>query len=132
MIEYHADGKAMIFNGRTSIPTMTDNPKTAYGNLKSCFHFIPMSVMFGVAEVMKLGASKYGLKNWRKQPIKASPYYDAIYRHLIAWYEEAEEIDSESKQSHLSHVIANAMILLDAIKQETLIDDRKDKEALSK
>lgn len=121
-------GKQDVTGKKVSI----DNPKTAFGNLKSCFHFIPMGVMFQVAEVMKLGAAKYGLKNWRKQPIKASPYYDAIYRHIIAWYEDTEEQDAESKQSHLAHIIANAMILLDATKQGKLIDDRTECEAIHK
>ncbi len=85
-----------------------------------------------VSKVMAFGAAKYGVKNWRKQPIRASTYYSAMLRHLIAWYEYSENDDRESSQPHLAHVIANCMILLDAQEQGTLIDDRDFSEILGK
>lgn len=105
------------------------NPKKAMGSLKPGFHTVPMSVMLEVAEVMRLGAAKYGQKNWREQAIDTSTYYSAMLRHLLSWFEDAEDLDPESGQHHLAHVIANAMIVLDGQKQGKLIDDRRFQEA---
>lgn len=111
---------------------VTDNPKKAYGDPKPSIHTIPMAVMVEVAEVMRGGAGKYGVRNWRKQPIKASTYYSAIFRHLVQWYEDVESVDADSGRSHLAHIIANAMLVLDAEKHSTLIDDREFSEVLVK
>lgn len=89
-----------------------------------------MEVVLQVAEVMKLGATKYGVKNWRRQPIKASTYYAAMFRHMVQWYELREEVDAESGQHHLAHAICCAMLVLDAAKHDALIDDRDFAEVL--
>jgi len=108
-----------------------DNPKKAYGDAKPSAHFFPSNVLFGVYEVMRQGAAKYGLKNWRKQPIRASTYYDAIDRHLKQWFELGEDADIESKRHHLEHIIAGASLVLDSIERGILIDDREQTEVLT-
>ena len=102
---------------------MSFNPKKAFGDLKERVSFIPPRIMLGLARVMALGAAKYGAFNWRKEPIDATTYYDAMHRHLAAWY-SGEEADPESKVSHLYHVMACATILLDSTEQGVLIDNR--------
>lgn len=102
----------------------SENPKKAFGALKPCMHYVPMNVMLAVAKVFELGAAKYGLKNFRVQPIDASTYYSAMHRHLIAFFEGGEDVDPESGQPHLAHVIAGAMILMDGLERGSLIDDR--------
>lgn len=110
--------------------THVENPKEAFGKLKPCIHLIPMFVILGVAKVMALGAKKYGQKNWRVQPINASTYYSAMCRHMVQWFELGEDIDEESQQHHLEHVIACAMIVLDGLRHGKLNDDRAFCEAL--
>jgi hypothetical protein len=105
-----------------------EDPKKAYGAQKPSMHFVPMNVMIGVARVFELGAKKYGLKNWRKQPVSISTYYDAIHRHLTMFFEVGVDLDQESKQHHLDHVIANCMIIRDGVDRKSIIDDRKDVE----
>jgi hypothetical protein len=102
-----------------------DNPKKALGDLKPSVHFVPMEVMLQVAKVMELGAKKYGRMNWREQPIQASTYYSAMFRHMIAWF-EGEDVDPESGQPHLAHAICCAMLVLDSERRGILIDDRFD------
>lgn len=109
-----------------------DNPKKAMGDLKPCVHYAPMSVMLQVAEVMRGGAKKYGVKNWRAQPIKVSTYYDAMFRHLTAWFEDGRDLDDESGQPHLAHIIACAMLLMDSQRLGILVDDRHECEVLTK
>ena len=109
-----------------------DNPKKAFGVAKSRLSFVPMNIIRDdVAEVMALGATKYGHKNWRKQPIDTSTYYDAAHRHLIAWFEDGEDVDPESKKSHLAHVICCMLIILDGLHRGELIDDRAKAEVLT-
>lgn len=118
---------------------MVDNPKMAFGNAKPCVRYLPMRILMGVARVMRTGAIKYGVKNWRVQPVAASTYYDAAMRHMIDWFEgpegiltEPQDLDPESGESHLDHAIANLMILRDGMGVKGFIDDRKLAEALTK
>ena len=103
---------------------VTDNPKQAYGHAKPSIHFLPTRPLLEVAEVMRHGAEKYGVRNWRQQPIKASTYFDAMYRHANSWYEDLQDTDPDSMRHHLAHLVANVLIVLDAIEHNTLIDDR--------
>jgi len=65
--------------------------------------------MTGLARVMMMGAEKYSRDNWKlyDQPDRLVA---AMLRHLMAW-KGGEIIDPESGESHLSHVIANAVML---------------------
>jgi F0F1-type ATP synthase membrane subunit a len=108
------------------------NPKMAYGIKKPSIHFIPMWIILVLAVVFALGARKYGLRNWRKEPVRASTYYDAAFRHATDWFEELIENDAESGVHHLAHAIAGFMIIMDAQRQGTLIDDRNNAEVIRK
>lgn len=63
----------------------------------------------GTAEVLTMGANKYGKENW-KQCNDVTRYKDALYRHFNA-YLKGEEFDSESGMSHLYHMSCNIMFL---------------------
>jgi Cu2+-containing amine oxidase len=114
-------------------PTTTpkaENPKEAFGKLKPQMHTLPTKPLLMVAEVMLSGAEKYGLRNWRNQPINASTYFDAIHRHLNEWFEDLIDLDKESLCHHLAHIAANCLITLDAMEHGTLVDDRDRSEVL--
>lgn len=76
------------------------------------------------AAVHKHGADKYGVRNWRKDPIRASTYIAAIQRHLDAWA-AGEDLDRDSGLPHLSHIRACCAVALDAGMHGTLVDDRE-------
>ena len=99
------------------------NPKTAFGMQKPSFHCIPPAALIYLGAVMKNGAEKYGLMNWRQHAVTFSVYYNAILRHLFAVL-DGEWIDPESKQPHLAHVMACATVILDANENGKLNDDR--------
>ena len=112
-------------------PKPAGNPKAGYGLQKPSSHFVAMNTLRDVMRVMSLGSDKYGLKNYRAQPVAASTYYDAAIRHLIDWFEGPEnqpgvpqDNDPESGVTHLAHVIACCTILMDAMRMGLLIDDR--------
>lgn len=101
-----------------------NNPKTAMGLKKApTLSVVPASSLLVLGQVMALGASKYGRFNWREKSVAATVYTDALERHLIAWMAGQDE-DSESKVSHLGHIMACACILIDAMESGNLVDDR--------
>jgi len=99
------------------------NPKTVHGISKPGIEGVPVAPIFMVGEVMRLGIRKYGLTNWRHDPISASVYYNAAMRHLLSWW-DGENLDSESQLPHLAHAVACLMIMLDARLSDDLNDDR--------
>ena len=100
-----------------------ENPKKACGDAKPSIRFMPAAPLLDVARVFENGAGKYGLRNWRKQPIAYSTYYSAMFRHLAAWF-EGEDADPESGKHHLAHVVASCLIVMDSEARGTGIDDR--------
>lgn len=96
------------------------------GKKKTPLQLLPPVFMAATAWVLKLGAKKYGPWNWRKSKVESQTYVGAIRRHLDAW-QDRENIDPESGQSHLAHVAASVAILLDAEANGTLADNRPPK-----
>lgn len=102
---------------------MTD-PKEQAGKLKCPLHLLPPVALRETAHVLKLGADKYGVYNWRESAgVSATTYTAAILRHLLQFM-DGEDADAESGRSHLAHIMATCCILLDAEAVEKLIDDR--------
>lgn len=103
-----------------------ENPKyvQAQKDGKAPMDKLVLSVLEGDAHVHNHGASKYGERNWRLDPIKASTYEAAILRHFLAYFRDKEDIDPDSGWSHLYHIRACCAVMLDAEFVGTLIDDR--------
>ena len=105
------------------------NPKDIAGSSK-----VPMNsmlsgaVMGEVALALFEGALKYGRHNYRQDGVRASVYYDAVGRHLSAWW-EGEDIDEESGLSHITKAIAGLHILRDCSIRGMCNDDRPPKTA---
>lgn len=100
------------------------NPKDRLGLKKAPLRLVPWVSIVALARVMKLGADKYGEVNWREKKPRATVYFEAALRHLLA-YADGQDTDPESGESHLAHVMANMAILLDAKSCDCLLDDRK-------
>jgi hypothetical protein len=99
------------------------NPKDAIGNDKMPLHLWPNSATsLGVLGMLD-GAGKYGRANWRFAGVRASTYYDALRRHMDAWF-EGEDYASDSGVHHLGHALACLAILVDAGVCGKLVDDR--------
>ena len=99
------------------------NPKAAPGRAKPPLHAIPPVAVVWLGLAMEDGKDKYGVANWRDNPVDALTYYDAMFRHLLAWY-DGEDVAEDSGIKHLAHAMAGCAILLDAEEQGTLIDTR--------
>ena len=99
------------------------NPKDAVGSSKVPMHLWPKTATVMGAMGLLEGALKYGRSNWRAVGIRASIYYDAIDRHMSAWF-EGEDTDPDSGLPHLAHALASMGILVDAIAGDHFQDDR--------
>jgi hypothetical protein len=62
---------------------------------------IPHEFVLETAEVLSIGASKYGANNWQAGA-EWSRYFSAMQRHLWAW-KSGENHDPETGKSHLAH-----------------------------
>lgn len=70
----------------------------------SLVHFKSLEPMI---RVLEFGALKYAPKNWQKS-MPLDEILNSMQRHLAAIM-DGEEIDSESKISHMGHIMCNAM-----------------------
>jgi hypothetical protein len=99
------------------------NPKDSIGSTKIPIHLWPTTATIMGALGLQDGALKYGRSNFRAAPVRASIYYDAAMRHLMAWF-EGRQRDPDSGLPDLAHALACLAILVDAECAGTLIDDR--------
>ncbi len=99
------------------------NPKDIIGRKKAPLHLVPGVAVAYMAQALRNGAEKYGQANWRDKPVLAQEYVGAALRHLYSWM-DGEEVASDSGIHHLAHALATISIVLDAMEQGTLRDDR--------
>lgn len=99
------------------------NPKKAHGALKAPFGFTSTLADIEYNNVMAGGAHKYGAFNFRETKIDAMTYIAAIKRHLML-FEDGEDLDEESGNSHLSHIQACCALARDAQLTGMFIDNR--------
>lgn len=112
------------------------NPKDAVGVSKVPASTVSAPVIAELGLGMLEGALKYGRHNYRESGVRASVYYDAVFRHMTAWW-EGEDIDPDTivrdektgevifaGLSHVSKIMAAAAVIRDAMIQGKFIDDR--------
>ncbi len=122
-------------------PADTTNPKDKLGAKKPQTWLNPRAALMHMAKAFEFGAYGtdaegvqvrknadgspfgYGPFNWRDKKVKATVYIAAMDRH-IAEYLDGDDKASDSKCLHLAHIMACAAILIDAVENGNLIDDR--------
>lgn len=100
-----------------------NDTKGAAGAKKPPMHLLPPDALIETAKAMGHGAAKYGAWNFIEAQVCASTYIGAIGRHWCEWSKN-RDTDADSGLSHLVHIAANCFILLTAMQQGTLVDDR--------
>jgi hypothetical protein len=103
--------------------TKDTNPKDAVGIAKVPMSTVSGPVILEIGLAMMEGALKYGRHNYRVAGIRYSVYYDALMRHILAWW-EGEDIDPASGVSHVVKALATLVVLRDAMIQQKATDDR--------
>lgn len=72
---------------------------------------IPFKELEGTVKVLQFGAEKYGRENWKSVSDGLFRYRKALMRHVVEYINNPTILD-ESGESHLSHIICNALFLL--------------------
>lgn len=104
-------------------PSIVEDSKK-YDDGKSPLNLIPMEPLIQVANVLQFGVTKYGKDNWRMNNVpELSRVYASILRHLMSW-NEGEDLDKESGQSHLAHASTQLMFLMYHLIHSPSKDDR--------
>ena len=103
--------------------TKQSNPKDVVGAHKVPPHVVPCGVLLEIALGMLEGSCKYGAHNYRAVGVRASIYYDATMRHLMAWW-EGEDNDPDSGLSHIIKAITTLVVLRDSMHADNWVDDR--------
>lgn len=99
------------------------NPKDICGIRKAPMSTVSAAVIAEIGVAMLEGSCKYGRYNYRAVGVRASVYYDATMRHLMAWW-EGEDTDPDSGMSHITKAITSLVVLRDAMIQGKVEDDR--------
>lgn len=103
--------------------TKPTNPKDAVGIKKAPMSTVSAPFVAAVGVAMMEGALKYGRHNYRAAGVRSSVYYDALMRHMMAWW-EGQDIDPESGLSHIVKAGACLAVLFDSLSIGNLNDDR--------
>lgn len=69
------------------------------------------------------GAMKYGRHNYRPAGVLASIYVDAAIDHITRFW-EGQDIDPDSKLSHVTKAITSLIVLRDSMITGNWVDDR--------
>lgn len=114
----------------TELDMEATNPKAerAVADGKAPLEYLDPATFEAEAYVLKHGAERYGLRNYRDTPILLSTYVGAIERHLLAM-RRGEDIDPDSGQPHWAHIRADCAVIAGAQEAGTAIDDRTTKES---
>lgn len=100
------------------------NPKDMVGVRKAPMSTVSTVVLAEMGVAMLEGACKYGRHNYRAVGVRSSVYYDALMRHINAWWEEGEDIDPDSGMPHITKALTTLSVLRDAQIRGLCIDDR--------
>jgi hypothetical protein len=94
-----------------------------YNEGKLQWSMIDFKSLEGMVRVLEVGAEKYNKDNWRiGMPV--TKVCESLLRHLFSFM-SGETNDIESNQSHMSHVMVNAMFIEYIMRERTHFDDRK-------
>ena len=72
---------------------------------------LPKGALNAVIRVLEFGATKYQAYGWKHVPDAKTRYYDAMQRHIDAWW-QGEQKDPETGEHHLAHAICCGMFLM--------------------
>lgn len=105
--------------------TKTTDAGSRYNADKLKWSYIHWPSMEELVKVMEHGATKYEPNNWKKG-LHITEISESLLRHLFAFL-EGENTDKESGESHLGHILCNAMFLNYMYKFKPEFDDRENK-----
>ena len=112
---------------RESPHGQTLNPKDRAASARIDLSLFPPAARAYGALAFAEGDLKYGGYNYRAAGPKASIYYAADGRHMDKWF-NGEDYDPKTGIHHLAYALASIAVLIDAVEQGNLDDDRPPKQ----
>lgn len=107
------------------MPSITEGRKFDTGKLR--WSLLPAGTIKSILQVLEVGAKKYDVDNWKRVPEAETRYYDAMMRHMEAWF-SGEKLDQEDGLPHLAHAGCCLLFLLffdlKAIDEKGKCDDK--------
>lgn len=95
---------------------------TKHDSNKPPMELLPSLSLEEIAKVLDYGRQKYDAWNWSKG-FAWGRLIGAAYRHLGA-FQRGEDVDPETKISHIAHLACTALFLLEHQLRELGVDDR--------
>jgi hypothetical protein len=120
---YESDEVSKGDYATASLPPVGVNKKNLAAVGKAHMRCVPPVAIFALGAAMQNGGDKYGPFNYRDADVTASIFYEAMLRHIVDWF-SGEDFADDSQVHHLAHLMAGAAIVLDALQQGNLVDDR--------
>jgi hypothetical protein len=93
-----------------------------FNTSKAKWSLVPQSALLPMVQVLEFGAIKYDAHNWMKG-LSIVEICESMKRHLDSFM-EGEDMDSESKLSHIGHIQCNALFLSWMMEHRPDMDDR--------
>lgn len=84
---------------------------------------VPRKILYAIAEVREYGNKKHNTgnaDNWKANTKK--DFQDAAYRHFLAYLDDNNSLDAESKLPHLHHLACNIAFLIEGGLKDEKID----------
>lgn len=78
---------------------------------KPRWSLLPAGTIERIVAVLEFGAKKYQVDNWQGVPDARRRYYDAVMRHVEAWW-GGEKNDPETGLPHLAHAATCLLFLM--------------------
>lgn len=78
---------------------------------KPRWSLIPSGTLSQIIKVLEFGAAFYQVDNWQGVPNARTRYYDAVMRHVEAWW-RGEKNDPETGLPHLAHAATCLLFLM--------------------
>ena len=82
-----------------------------FDGMKPRWSLLPKNSIMQIIGVLEFGAAKYAENNWQHVKNGKQRYYDAMMRHIDAWW-SGDKKDPESGLSHLAHAGCCLLFLL--------------------
>ena len=93
-----------------------------YNTGKLRYDLLPPDALEALVKVFTIGAVKYAPRNW-ENGFNWTECYASLQRHAAEWA-KGVDIDEETGQLHMAHVMWNAMALTTFMLRGTGNDDR--------
>jgi len=106
----HVDTSYTIYQILSNLKVLSYNLAIKYGFGTKEITYVYLKPFEPLAKVLMKGIEKYELNNWKKESDDILHCVDSAMRHILE-LQIGNEIDEDSGQHHIGHIMANIMFL---------------------